>query len=393
MQKPIRILQHMRVLDSGGIEAFVFANLKAIDRNEVVFDFLVTRDQEEFYDKEVERLGGRKIVLHYKRYNNRLLNPLSQSIAFYRFCKANREIYQTVHFQSIGSNGIFDIVAATLAGIKWRIAHSHIADDIKPANQNSQETVSFYRKNLILIRQFLVRHLVSIFSTHYFGCSQRACQWMFTKKRIKEGQTIVVKNPIDVEKFIFNSFDREYFRKKLGIENNLVIGHVGRFVFSKNHVFLLKVFKQITVQNPETKLILVGNGPLKEEVEAQIKELELENNVILYGETSEVYRLYNAFDMFVFPSIYEGLGIVLVEAQANGLPVVASDSIPHEVKLTDNFEFCSLESGVEAWAENIMRRAGERRNVNNPEFVYKAGYDIKDVSVFLENIYMELGGR
>lgn len=383
----------MRVLDAGGIEAFVFANLRAMDREKVIFDFLVTRDQMEFYDDEILHLGGRKIVLDYHKYNNRFLNSLSQAIAFYKFCKEKRDTYRIVHFQSIGANGFLDIIAAALAGIKWRIAHSHISNDIKPSRNSPQKTVSFIRKKKVLFRQSIVRQIVSIFSTQYFGCSKMACEWMFSKKKNREGKTRVINNPINVEKFIFNHEDREYYREKLKIENKIVIGHVGRFVFSKNHFFLLKVFKKIITQYPEAVLVLVGSGVLKADIEQQIKELEMEDNVILLGETSEAYRVYNAFDIFVFPSIYEGLGIALVEAQANGLPVVASDSIPHEVKIAENFEFVSLDAGTDFWAETILKRMNEKRNEENPDSVYNAGYDIKDVSSFLQNTYMELSDK
>lgn len=390
MSEPIRILQHVRVLDSGGIEAFIFANLRAMDRNKVVFDFLVTRDKKEFYDEEVTKLGCKKIVLNYKHHKNSFLNPLSQARAFYKFCKENKDVYKVIHFQSIGANGFFDIIAASMAGIPWRIAHSHIANDIKPSHNSNKKTASSLRGFFVKARQAIIRKLVTKFSTNYFGCSKMACEWMFTKKANKTGKTVVVNNPIDVKKFEFSKEDRDKIRAELGVNDKYVIGHVGRFVYSKNHMFLLESFSAVVKNNRDAMLVLVGGGKLKLEIESKISELGIKDNVILYGETTEVNRIYNAFDMFLFPSHYEGLGIVLVEAQANGLPVIASDTIPKEVNLTDNFEFLPLSLGSEKWANRISERMNETRNLKNAQKIYAAGYDIKDVSKFLQDTYIKL---
>lgn len=390
MDAPIRVLQHVRILDSGGIEAFIFANLRAIDRSKVNFDFLVTRDQKEFYDDELVNLGCNKIVLNYKHSKNGVVNPIRQAVAFYKFCKENKEKYRVIHFQSIGANGFLDIIAASLAGIKWRIAHSHIANDIKPSHTSKSKSAGFFRKKIVLLRQGMIRKFVTHFSTQYFGCSKMACEWMFTKKVNDKGLTRVVNNPINVSKFVFSKEDRESIRKELGVENKTVIGHIGRFVYSKNHMFLLETFSEIVKKNKDVVLVLVGGGALKTDIEQKIDDLGIRDNVILYGETSEVYRVYNAFDFFLFPSHYEGLGIVLVEAQANGLPVIASDTIPKEVKITDNFEFLSLDIGSQKWADKVLDRINEKRVLSNPEKVYATGYDIKDVSKFLETTYINL---
>lgn len=388
MNEPIRILQHVRILDSGGIEAFIMANLRAIDREKVIFDFLVTRDQEEFYEKEIKELGCKKIVLKYKKFRNSFINPISQAIAFYKFCKKNKNIYKVIHFQSIGANGFLDIIAAKFAGIPYRIAHSHIANDIKPSHNSNKTTYSNFRKVFVKFRQQFIKYFVSKFSTHYFGCSKMACEWMFSKRIIKKGKAIVVKNPIDVKKFKFNSNNRNEIRKKLKVDDKFVIGHVGRFVYSKNHMFLLEVFADIKRIMPNAVLVLVGGGKLKKEIEYKIKKLNIDNDVIFYGETTEVNKVYSSFDLFLFPSIYEGLGIVLVEAQANGLPVIASNTIPKEVKLTENFVFADLNE-KNKWID-IVRESNLKRNNANYEIVLKSGYDIKDVSSFLQKTYLNL---
>lgn len=216
MDEPVRVLQHVRILDSGGIEAFIFANLRAIDRDKVNFDFLVTRDQEEFYDEELKKLGCKKIVLEYKHYKNPIINPISQALAFYKFCKKNKHKYNIIHFESIGANGFLDIMAAKFAGVPFRIAHSHIAKDIKPSSK-SENKVSENRRKFVMLRQAIIRKFVTAFSTDYYGCSKMACEWMFTKKINDSKKAIVVKNPINVSKFKFNEENRlEIRNKKIG---------------------------------------------------------------------------------------------------------------------------------------------------------------------------------
>lgn len=350
---------------------------------------MVTRDQNEFYDEEVKRLGGKKIVLEFKKYKNSLLNTLSQAIAFYKFCKENKDTYKIIHFQSIGANGFFDIIAAKLAGIPCRVAHSHIANDIKPNHKSNKKEAGKIRRLYVLGRQKIIKGLVSKFSTHYFGCSKMACEWMFSKKVNRNNECRVVNNPIDVDKFRYNVDLRDKLRKELKLDDKFVIGHVGRFVFSKNHKFLINLFYEISKINDNAVLMLVGEGQLKNDIQTQIRNLHIEDKVIIYGETDKVNELYNVFDMFVFPSIYEGLGIVLIEAQANGLPVVASDSIPLEVGLTSNFKFLNLNDDIKIWVESIIN-SNETRNNENYKEVIKAGYDIKDVSKFMENFYLEM---
>lgn len=385
-EKPIRVLQHMRVLDSGGIEAFIFANYRAMDRKKVIFDFLVTRDEIEFYDDEIKKLGGEKIILKFKKSKNSFISVLNQAKAFYKFCKKNKEKYSIIHFQSIGANGFLDIIAARIAGIPCRIAHSHIANDIKPAHNSNKKEINHFRKIFVLVRQSIIRKLVSWNSTEFFGCSKMACEWMYTKK-INKQKSIVVKNPIDVSKFKFNDNNRREIRKALKIEDKYVIGHVGRFVYSKNHMFLLEKFAEYSKINENAVLVLVGGGVLKSKILKKIKLLEIDEKVILYGETNDVNKLYSAFDVFWFPSIYEGLGIVLIEAQANGLPIIASNNIPHEVKLTNNFFFSDIDENSN-WLD-LMDNNLNRKNDENYVTVFNSGYDIKDVSAFLQDFYLK----
>ncbi len=385
----IRVLQYMRVLDSGGIEAFIFAIYKTLDKSTIQFDFLVTRDQEEFYDSEIEKNSGKKIILEFKHHSNTYINALRRAKAFYCFCKKNKEAYRIVHFQSIGADGFLDVIAAKLAGIPYRIAHSHIANDYKPSKNNPNRGVGFSRKIYICCRQLIIKHLVSHYSTHYLACSTMAAKWMYTEKAISSEKFRVIKNPISVSRFTYSEQDRILLRKKLELDNKLVIGHVGRFVFSKNHEFLLQVFKNAKIKNPNLVLVLVGDGELLPVIRKEVDSLGLTNDVVFCGEITDVNRIYNAFDLFVFPSVYEGLGIALIEAQANGLPILASDMIPFEARICNNAQYLSLKMGSEKWAEEINTMFETGRSPDNFKTVYESGYDIKDVTDVIERIYID----
>jgi Glycosyltransferase len=390
MNKPIRVLQYVRILDSGGIEAFIFANLRKIDRSKVAFDFLVTRNTDEFYDDEVKKLDGEKIVLNYKSYNNRFLTCISRAKGFYQFLKEHEDTYKVVHFQSIGADGFFDIIAAWAAGVPHRIAHSHIANDFKPSSRSNKTSTGMLRIYFVKVRQFIIRILVSTFSTDYMACSKMAADWMFTRRLNKKGRVQIVKNPINIDNFTFDNECRTKIRGELNINNKFVVGHVGRFVYSKNHEFLLKTFKDISDSFPNAVLLLVGEGTLKQSIMNLALGYNIQDKVIFFGETDCVNEIYNAFDIFLFPSRYEGLGIVLVEAQVNGLPIVASNTIPKEVKLTDNFTFLSLQDRITKWAQCVIEKEGENRAINNSQIVKKSGYDIKDVSKLLSDTYLRM---
>jgi glycosyltransferase involved in cell wall biosynthesis len=385
MDIEVRVLQYVRVLDSGGIEAYIFSHLRLMDRKKVNFDFLLFRDQREFYDDELIKLGCKKHILEFKSSNNKLINLYNRNKAFKEFLITHPE-YKIIHFQSIGSDGCFDILTAKKMGVKVRIAHSHIASDYKLTGYSGLKKQ--IKKLSIWLRQKIIRLIVTNNSTDYLGCSKEAIQWMYMPKVYNKA--IVSKNAIKSDSFKFNQEYRLQLRKQLHIEENHVIGHVGRFVYSKNHLFLFDLMEKLSKKDDSVRLLLVGGGHLFDTYKEDVKKRGLEKYIVFYGETTDVNLVINAFDVFAFPSHYEGLGIVAVEAQANGLKCLLSESIPHEVKVLDSLEFISL-SNTDAWCDALINKCD--RDFSGVDKVKEAGYDIVECSKQLERFYFACNER
>lgn len=360
-QKPIRVLHIVTYMGIGGLETMLMNVFRNIDREKVQFDFLVHRSFRASYDDEIETLGGRI-------YRLPKLNPFSLRYrqALDRFFREHPE-YRIVHCHQDCLSAI-PLAAAQRAGIPVRIAHSHTS---------SQDNNLKY-----LVKRFYMTKIPTV-STHFFACSKKAGKWMFPGQ-----QVTVINNGIETERFAFSSETRREVRKALGICDELVLGHVGSFVPTKNHSFLLDVFKKVQEKRPDAKLVFVGNGPREMEVRQKTYALGLKDSVHFLGLRTDVNRLYQAMDVFVMPSVYEGLGIAAVEAQASGLRCVLSDTIPSECQLTGNVKFMSLSNDPEAWAEEVLRKS-DRSRMGCADIVLEAGYDIKNTAIWLQNFYLE----
>ncbi|NCC54408.1 MAG: glycosyltransferase family 1 protein [Erysipelotrichia bacterium] len=381
MENEIRVLQYVRILDSGGIEAYIFSHLRLMDRTKVNFDFLLLRDQKEFYDDELYNLGCKKHILRFRESKSKIISIYNRNKAFKKFLVEHPE-YKIIHFQSIGSDGCFDIMTAKIMGVKVRIAHSHIASDYKLTGYSGVKKQ--LKKIIIWIRQKIIRRIVTNCATDYLACSKEAVQWMYLPSVYDKA--IVAKNAIKTNQFGFSESERIRIRKQLDLENKYVIGHVGRFVYSKNHLFFLDLMTELVKRDDDVRLLLVGGGHLLEPFKNDVKARGLDKYIVFYGETTEVYSVINAFDIFAFPSHYEGLGIVAVEAQANGLKCVLSDTIPHEVKVLDSLEFISLDN-KDAWCRALLKKT--ERDPRGVDKVKQSGYDIDECAKKMENFYIE----
>jgi glycosyltransferase involved in cell wall biosynthesis len=226
---------------------------------------------------------------------------------------------------------------------------------------------------------------------YFFGCSQLAGEKRYGKKVANNKEVFtVLNNAIESDKYVFNENIRKKIRDEFSLtDSHFVIGHIGRFQKVKNHTFLVNIFKEIYEINPNAVLMLVGTGENIEQIKSQVKELNLENNVIFTGVRSDVNELLQAFDVFVFPSIYEGLPVTVVEAQAAGLPCLISDTITKEVSVTNLVNYASLSDSYKGWAEESIRISNKDRK-NIKQLIIDAGYDIKTTSKWLENFYLNL---
>lgn len=289
------------------------------------------------------------------------------------FFKKHKE-YKVVHQHLSSLTYIEPLRFAKKHGVPVRIVHSH----------NTRQSGSSIHKYIHMYNQIFIES----YATHYFACSQLAAKWLYPKTQYNKNKYQIINNAIDTEKFIYNKNIRSIKRKELGIENEFVLGHVGRFTHQKNHEFLIDIFKAVHERNKEAVLLLIGDGILRELIESKVKKLKLESNVIFTGIRSDIPELLQAMDVFVMPSYHEGLPVTLVEAQASGLPCVISKNITREVEILDTIKWCNLSDDPSDWASSILSfREGNFRS-NKKQEIVNAGYDTNNLAKELEKIYL-----
>lgn len=366
MSNPIRILHILQRMEAGGTQALLMNLYRNIDRTKVQFDFLVVYKENQFYDKEIEELGGRLYKFSF-REDLKLFKFINELKEFFLTHKE----YKIVHCHAY-TIGYFCLKAAKNAGVPVRIAHSH-----------SNEAVRDYKYPVKLLMQ----KLFSYYATDYFACSKEAGSYLFKNKKV-----IILNNAIDAHKFSFNEQTYKTLRNELRLKDKLVIGHVGRFKKEKNHIFLLEVFreiKKIKKIKKESVLLLIGSGPLEEEVREKTKNLGLSDSIIFLGNRKDMHSVYNVMDVFILPSLFEGLGIVVIEAQASGVPVISSDRLPDEVNISKLYSKLSLNESPSTWAKEAIK-AIENPYYHNDmqQIIVDSGFDIHDIAKSMEEYYI-----
>lgn len=364
MDSPIRVLQVFYSMYPGGAENMIMNIYRCIDRERIQFDFIVHTEKEEFFDREIIQMGGK--IFRVPRYNGK--NHKKYIKAWDSFFQEHPE-YHILHTHIRSTASIFLKIARRYGLVT--IAHSH----------NTSEG----RGIQALIKRFFELPLKKR-ADYYFACSEEAGRWLFGKNIVNNPNFYILKNAINAEQFEYNASIRECLRKEYGLKGKLVVGHVGRFVEQKNHVFLIKVFEQL-LKRADARLLLLGDGKLREQVEGMCKADGIMEKVIFMGNRSDVASILTAMDVFLFPSIYEGLPVTLVEAQANGLPCVVTDTITQEVEL-GNLYRVSLEEDVEIWANQILKvkpiLQDRKAGVNA---IKESGFDIYDNVQWLQDFY------
>ena len=364
MQK-IKILYVLTILNKGGLETMIMNYYRNINKDKFEFHFLVHRNSGD-YEKELLEDGA---FIH-------RVSPLSFSVR--NFLKYREELdtffknnpFDIVHVHN-NSFGYFPLKYAKKNGAKVRIMHSHtsaLKDDAKK----------------ILLGKLLNKKIPKV-ATDLFACGDEAGKWMYRNKKFE-----IIPNAIEVDKFVFNPEIRNSFREKLSAQNTINIINVARFNYFKNHLFLLDVFAEIIKRNANFKLFLIGDGELKPQILEKIKRLKIEDKVELLGVRNDIPELLQAMDVFLFPSLFEGLPVSLVEAQASGMKCVISDGVPTEsILVEENVEVISLKENAEQWANKILKIQNfERKDVS--VIIKNAGYDIKRSAEKLEQKYIKL---
>lgn len=359
----IRILHVVPNMQAGGLETLIMNWYRNIDRTKVQFDFLVHYQGEFFYDKEIRELGG-KIYHLSVRDDGNMIKYIKDLDRFF----AEHTEYKIVHGH-MESTGYFYFRAAKKHGVPVRIAHSH--------NSATEPTLKGFVKGLML-KGF------PLHATNFFACSDIAGRFMFGNRNF-----IVMKNAIEPYKFRFDAQIRRKLRKELGVEGKFVVGHVGRFCTQKNHRFLMEVFHKLHEDNADAVLLLVGKGELLDEVKEKVRSLGLEDCVKFLGVRDDVNHLYQAMDVFLFPSLFEGLGIVAIEAQTAALMTVCSSEVPGEADISDYFISLPLEHSAEQWAACVNQFSGGYERKDTTELVADAGYDIVRSATLLQEFYCE----
>lgn len=370
-KEPIRIAQIIGKWVGGGVEAVVMNYYRNIDRNKVQFDFICDDDSTNIPYEEIESLGGRVI----------LIPPYQKVFKYHKELKRvlKEGKYKIVH-SHINTLSVFSLWAAKSAKVPVRIAHSHSTTNKKEKKKN-------------LMKQVL-RPFSKLFATDYMCCSELAGRWLFGDKTYNQGKVYLLNNAIDLDKFTYNEKIRKDKRKALDIKDDtLVIGHIGRFVAQKNHTFLIDIFNEIHKKESNSILLLAGQGPLMEETKEKVKQLDLEESVKFLGQRSDANELYQAFDVFLLPSLYEGLGMVAIEAQVAGCKCIASTEVPVIAKITDNLEFISLNKSAKEWSDEIFSKLNNETRKSYVKEATKYGYDIKSEAENIEKYYISLYER
>ena len=360
----IRVLHMIASLDVGGSQTMMMNIYRNIDREKIQFDFVIDRPAETYFAEEIKALGGKVYTMSAFHGTNageirRDWNNFFYTHPEYRILHSHVRSYASLYLPVAKQHGVKTII------------HSH-----------STSTGGGVKGAVKSVMQLPLRYQADVM----MACSLDAGEWLFGRRACQSGRFVLLPNGIDTRRFACEASMRQRYRRELGLEGKYVIGNVGRFYDVKNHTFLLDVFQKIHEQDESAVLLLVGVGPLQQEMAQKAVALGVADQVIMTGNREDVPELLGAMDVFAFPSLWEGLGIAVVEAQAAGLPCVISDTITKEVGLSGLVRYLPL-GDAGRWAEALLERR-PRQDVT--EAILRAGYDIRGTARRLSALYTDL---
>ncbi len=387
----VRVLHMIASLDIGGSQSMVMNIYRNIDRSKVQFDFIVDHPEQMYFAEEIKKLGGKIFVLH----TFRLINIGEVRKAWASFFRKHPE-YKILHSHSRSYASLY-LPIAKKYGVKT-IIHSHSTSNGKGAKA---------------IIKNIMQYPLRFQADYYMACSEEAGEWLFGKRVLKKNNFYIIKNAIDAKRFIYCLNKRRAVRCEFGLDDNtFVLGALGRVILPKNPAFIIEVFRKLKEWKVDSKLLFVGDGDLLDDMKHKTMDYGLSGDVIFTGARDDADRMLCAMDCYIFPSLWEGLGISLIEAQASGLRCLCSENIPREAIFTDLVKVLPLGKGSEVWAGYIADTAGQKcagntdciedgldmdealgmryRRENQYATVVKAGYDIGENIAFMQKFYLSL---
>lgn len=369
LTRPIRVLHVVGKLGSGGVEKLLVSVLENINRSDIMFDFLLSTKEEGFYDEHVKELGAKLIRIP---SGNGIIEKIKKRIKVYMFLTKGK--YQFVHLHGTQPQTYVDAYLAKKAGVKNVFLHAH----------NTKSSTD-HRTYILPLFKFIFGK----YPSYYIACSQEAADYMWPKD-VDPNKCSVVINGIDFNKYEFSLEKRKTFRHENHLEDKFVVGNIGRFAEQKNHKFLLKVFSGVKTRIPNSVLLLIGEGKMKEQLIDMANQMGINDSVIFYGTTKDVPSALMGMDVMCFPSFYEGLGIVAVEAQAASLPVVVSEGVPESANISSYYHKMNLKDSENVWADKVCSFLNSSYRKNNMQFLKQSPYDIRETANKLIQIYQNL---
>ncbi|WP_026659665.1 glycosyltransferase family 1 protein [Butyrivibrio sp. AC2005] len=368
----IRVLHSVSNMDRAGIETMLMNYYRHIDRNKVQFDFLCNKKKAGAYDSEVESLGGRI-------FRSPGLNPIKIPV----YMKYMKNLFKehpeyTIVEAHNGAFGVYALHGAKISGIPTRIFHAHGAA---------------ITKDWKLPLKKICMMFLPINMTHHYTCGIAAAKCYFGNEIVEKGDYEFIPNAIEVERFIFDKNIRDRIRKENGLEDKHVLGHVGRFMAQKNHAFILDVFAELVKKDDNAVLVLLGDGELMDTIKSKAAALGVDEKVIFVGNVGNANEWYQAFDSFILPSVWEGLPVVGVEAQASDLPCIFSDAITREIGFSDEAKFISTNASLDVWTNAIMQAFKKTERIDKTDLIRNNNYDIKTEAIKLQERYLRLAGN
>ncbi len=371
MSEPIRILNLFTIMNRGGAETMVMNYYRNIDRTKVQFDFLVHRQERGAYDDEIEAMGGRiyRMCPIYPQNFGRYKKMLKV------FFDEHPE-YKILH-SHMSELGCYAFMEAHKRGIKVKICHAH--------NAPVKGSMTPKEKAQLIFRDYFKKKMLP-YSDFLFVCGEEAGNWLYGKQN--SHRFVMMNNAVDAKKFAYSSDNRNQLRQELNIDGKFTILNVGRFNPQKNHSFIIDIFKEIKKLHQDSVLLLVGNGELEDEIKSKVNSLGLQNDVMFLGLRDDVHHLLSASDVFLFPSLYEGLPVTLVEAQSSGIQCFISDAIPSQCIMGEDITVIGLDKPAKSWAEKIITLADGYERFDRYQHMIQAGFDIKANAKWLEEFYI-----